>query len=146
MDATNNMLALWLALGVFLLMIEMFTGTLYGLSLSIAAFVLAIYVYYTGEMNFTLVQAIILFVLSSVLCYFFPKWFNQSEKGDFNGSVLDRAVGSVLPLKESKGIYRVNIEGVDYLVDEDSVTKDFAKGKKAVINSHDGSTVQVSIM
>ena len=110
MDAINNMLALWLALGVFLLMIEMFTGTLYGLSLSIAAFVLAMYVYYTGETSLTLTQAIIFCSISSILCYFFPKWFKPTGSTEFNGSVLDRAVGSMLPLKESKGVYRVSIE------------------------------------
>lgn len=35
---------LWIGIGIIFLIVEMFTSTLYGLSLSISAFVLALYV------------------------------------------------------------------------------------------------------
>lgn len=45
----DQLLIFWLSAGVFFFIMEMFTATLYGLAVSIAAFVVALYVWYTGE-------------------------------------------------------------------------------------------------
>ena len=49
----------WLAFGVLALILEMFTGTLYGLSFSLSAFLLAAYVAITKETDLSVGQALI---------------------------------------------------------------------------------------
>jgi membrane protein implicated in regulation of membrane protease activity len=124
----NQLLVLWLSAGVFFFIMEMFTGTLYGLSLSLAAFLLAAYVGITGEQTFTLVQASILAVSSAGFSYVFPKWFsrNESSEGGFSNQILDREIGNIFALKRaSENTYKISIDGVDYFVADACVTPAF---------------------
>lgn len=142
------MLILWISTGIFFLLIEMFTGTLYGLSLSLAGFILAGYVAFSGDTEFTVIQAVILAVSSAIFSYFFPKWFSSKDKdaAKYSNSPIEREIGKTFVLRQSKGVYRISIDGVDYLVDENSVTKDFASGKKVMLDGHTGSTVKVTLL
>ncbi|MFZ4461902.1 MAG: NfeD family protein [Patescibacteria group bacterium] len=141
----HELLVFWLSVGVFFLMIEMFTGTLYGLSISLAGFILAVYVYFTGETSVGIVQAIILAVTSGVFCYFFPKWF-ASKPGEELKIGIDRSVGETFVLKQSRDEYKIVIDGVDYLVDSRSVTDGFATGKKVILEGHSNGIVRVTLL
>ena len=140
----NELLLFWLATGVFFLMIEMFTGTLYGLSVSLAGFLLAAYVGITGETHFGLVQAAILAVSSAVFCFFFPKWF-APKSPDFKVG-LERSIGETFVLHGSRGEYRIKIDGVDYLVHDSCVTQEFDDGKKVTLVGQKNGLVQVTIL
>ena len=89
-------------------MIEMFTGTLYGLSISLAGFVLAIYVFLTGEVHVGIVQATILVLISGVACWYFPKWFAPKNGGLKTG--LDRSIGEVFTLKTAPDGFKIRVD------------------------------------
>ena len=59
-------------------MIELVATAFFGLALALASFILAGYVWYTGERNFTLIQAILYFVISIILLVTFPKVLRKS--------------------------------------------------------------------
>ncbi len=126
----NNILILWLSTGLFLLVLEMFTGTFYLVSIALGAFIVGAYVWYTGDSSISLLQALIFLVTSGVFAYFLPKWFHASDLGrdEYQSSALDRDIGKTFTLKTTNaGGYKVAIEGIDYLVDEDCVTDAFKK-------------------
>jgi membrane protein implicated in regulation of membrane protease activity len=133
----------WLAIAVLAFIIEMFSGTLFGLSFSFSAFLVAAYVAITGETAVTLVQAGIFAITGALFCFLFPRWFNRPEPGFKQG--LDAAVGKSYPLKKAGDDWKVTIDGVDYLVDDDCVTDAFAAKKKVRVESHDSGIVTVSI-
>ena len=58
----------------------MVTATFYGLSVSVACFALAGYVYITGEASMTVIQGLMLAVISAVFAYFLPKWLKPNTE------------------------------------------------------------------
>lgn len=88
----------WLAFAVLALIVEMFSGTLYGLSFSLSAFLVAAYVAVTKETDVGIVQALIFAVTGAVFCFVFPAWFNKSGEEFKQG--LDVAIGKAYVLKK----------------------------------------------
>jgi membrane protein implicated in regulation of membrane protease activity len=76
----------------------MLTATFYGLSISIACFTLAAYVYITSDITVTVVQGIILVIISAILAYFLPKWL-QSNSPEFKTG-LDVHIGKTFHLEK----------------------------------------------
>lgn len=134
----------WLAFAVFALILEMFTGTLYGLSFSLSAFLLAAYVAITKETDLSVWQAVIFAVSGAVFCFVFPIWFNNT-KNEFKQG-LDASVGKTYSLKKVGDDYKVAIDGVDYLVDESCVTEGFAPKAKVKLVSHRAGTLTVTLL
>lgn len=140
----SNLLFIYLASGVFFLLIEMLTATFYGLSVSITCFVLAIYIYITGDATLTIAQGIILVVISGTFAYLLPKYLKPNTP-DFK-SGLDAHIGQKFHLEKVGSDWKVKIDGVDYLIDENSETPDFEVGKKVKIMSHKSGIVTVSVV
>lgn len=65
----SNLFYIYLASGVFFLLIEMLTATFYGLVISVASAVLAVYVYVTGDTTVTILQGIIFVIVSTISAY-----------------------------------------------------------------------------
>jgi len=124
----SNLFYIYLASGVFFLLIEMLTATFYGLSISITCFILALYVYITGDVTITIVQGVILVIISALFAYFLPKWLQPNTPGFKSG--LDAHIGKIFHLERIGTDWKVKIDGVDYLIDEVSETPDFEVGKK----------------
>ena len=61
-------------------MIELVTTAFFGLALSLSSFILAGYVWYTGEQNFSLIQAVLYFVISIILLVTFPRIFRKTHR------------------------------------------------------------------
>lgn len=140
----SQLLIFWISAGIFFTILELFTVTLYGISVGIAAFVVAIYVWITGDTAVDVPQALIFVVVCTALSYYLPKKFSTvvAQRSD---NPIDKEIGKLFVLRESKGIFKINIEGVDYLVNESCVTPEFADGKKVTLQSHTGSQVIVQI-
>lgn len=134
----------WLAVAVLALIIEMFSGTLYGLSFSLSGFLLAIYVAVTQDTQLTLTQALIFAVTGAAFCFVFPKLFNRAGAGFKQG--LDAVVGKTFPLKKVGDDFKVTVEGVDYLVNPDCVTEGFAPKAKVRVESHTSGVITVSLV
>lgn len=58
----------------------MLTATFYGLSISLSCFLLAIYVYVTGDSDITVMQGFIFALSSGIFAYFLPKWLTPNTK------------------------------------------------------------------
>lgn len=140
----SQLLIFWISAGIFFTILELFTVTLYGISVGTAAFIVALYVWFTGDTVVNVQQAGIFLVICTALSYYLPKKFSTvvAPRSD---NPIDMEVGNLFALKESKGSFRINIEGVDYLVSESCVTPEFADGKKVTLKSHTGSQVIVKI-
>lgn len=140
----SNVLVIWICAGMVLLVAEALTTAFYALAMAVAAFVVAIYVAVSGEAGFSVAQGAI-FALGSVLfAIFFPRWFQRSVPDKKQG--MDLYVGKNYTLKIVYGHYKIEIDGVDYLVDESSVTPDFAEGKGVRLDSVEGGAFRVSLV
>lgn len=140
----HNLFYIYLASGVFFLLIEILTATFYGLSVSVACFVLAAYVYMTGDATITVIQGIMLAVVSTVSAYFLPKWLTPHTESLKVG--LDVHLGQSFRLERVGADWKVKIDGVDYLVDDDSETPDFEVGKKVRLEGHNAGILRVSVL
>ena len=137
----SNLFYIYLASGVFFLLIEMLTATFYGLSVSVACFILALYVYMTGDINITVIQGVLFAIISGVFAYFLPKWLTPNTTSLKSG--LDAYIGHSFRLERVGTDWKVKIEGVDYLIDEESVTPEFEVEKKVQVKSHNGGVLKV---
>lgn len=142
----SQLLIFWIATGVFFIIIELFTVTLYGFCISIAAFIVATYVWFTKDTNITIPQTLLFVGVSVVLSYYVPKYFKSNTSTSRSDNPLEIHVDEMFVLKESKGEYRINVEGVNYLVKDACVTKDFADGKKVILKAHAGTQVIVEVV
>lgn len=137
-------LYIWLAAGVVFLIIEMMTVTLYWLSMSIAAFVVALYVYLTKAESADITQIIIFVVISTVCIFIFPKFFKLSK---WTAKIwIDAYVGRTFKLKKVGNDWKVEIEWVAYLIDDNSVTPDFEEWKKIKVVSYEWTSLNVILV
>ena len=69
----SSLVIFWISIGIGFLIIEMITVTFYGLAISLAAFVTALYVWYMELTEVTILQGMIFAVISFCASYFLPK-------------------------------------------------------------------------
>ncbi len=108
---------IWLSAGILFLIVEFLTATFYGFALSVAAFVVALYVYTTKEMNFTIIQGLIFAGISLVASYFFPKWLSPKTEDKPQG--LDIYIGEVHKVQMHGDEIKITLNGVEYLAQSD---------------------------
>lgn len=137
---------LWIAAGITFLIVEMLTGTLYGLSLSIAGFSLAFYVSLTGAKDADILQWVAFAMISAFFCLIFPKMFNSYKKENTYKTGLDTAIGNTVVLGKIGEDFKVKIDGVDYLVADSCVTDAFAPKKRVKIIGHVSGQVKVELV
>ena len=70
----SSLLLFWIGTGIIFLIVEMITAAFYGLSIAIAAFILAIYVWFTGEIALTVFQGAVFAITSFLTAYTLPKF------------------------------------------------------------------------
>ena len=136
----------WIAVGIAFLLVEMATATFYGLSLSVAGFILAAYAYTTGVKDVMLLQWVVFAGISAISCLILPKWLNSYKKDGGFKTGVDAAIDSIVSLSKAGDDWKVKIDGVDYLVDVGSVTEEFASKKRVRITGHDAGLVKVELI
>lgn len=72
-----TLIYIWIALALVFLMIEFVTVTFYGLALSLSAGIVALYVFFIGDTEFTIFQGLIFVVSSGFFAYFLPKFLSS---------------------------------------------------------------------
>ena len=146
----SDILTFAISAGIFFFIIELFTGTFYGLSLSIASFFVAIYIAISGDNSGYMVYALIFIIVASLCTFFAPKLFSMispDEEGvNLKNNYMDDHLGKTFKIKGKQGSLKIEIDGVDYLIHEDSLTDDFSEGKKVKLQSLTGSKVHVSLV
>jgi membrane protein implicated in regulation of membrane protease activity len=115
----SSLLLFWIGIGIVFLIVEMATATFYGLSIALAAFVLAVYVWLTGETAIDLLQGTIFAVVTFLTAFFLPKLL-VSNAPDVPQWV-DKYIGEKRKAKQVGDDYKITLDGVEYLVfcDED---------------------------
>lgn len=93
-----NFLYFWIAAALIFLIVEFATATFYGLALSLAAGIVALYVFFSGETMFTIVQGIIFAIASLIFAYFLPKMLTASSPDVPQG--FDRYLGEKRTVKK----------------------------------------------
>lgn len=130
----------WIIIGVIFLIIEVFTVSLYGLSLALASAVVALYVWYTGESDFSIMQSVIFVVLSAIFAYFIPSYFMNRVKTKSQG--MDVYIGKTGKIIETAQGLKVELDGVPYrILDEDKKT--FTSGDPVRVIAHTGGVFDV---
>ena len=139
-----ELIYIWIAAGIVFLIIEMMIVTLYWLSMSIAAFVVAIYVYFIKAQEADINQFIIFVVLSTILVFTFPKFFHLSK---WTGKIWTEAyVNKICKLKKVWQDWKVEVEWVDYLINDSSVDNNFEIWKKVKIISSAWTSLNVTLI
>ena len=121
----------------------MFTFTLYGISVSIAAFVTWGYVLLVPASTVTIMQGAIFVVASAVFSYLLPRWF-AVPRGSGVVMGLDAHIGKTYPLLRVGTDWKVKIYGVDYLIAADSVDESFQVGMLVRIDAVESGILVVS--
>ena len=139
----NNIFYIWLSAAIFFLIAEMITVTFYWLSMSIASFVVVAYVYFMNESTFTVPQFIIFTVISTILVFVSPKIFkfNFEDKKIWNEWYIWKEV----KLKKVWGDFKITLDWVDYLVDDECITDDFKEWKKVIVEKNNAWAFMVKI-
>ncbi len=110
----SSLLLFWIGTGIIFLIVEMITATFYGLSVAIAAFVIAIYVWATGETSLDLLQGTIFAIVTFIAAYFLPKLLVSHMPDVPQG--IDRYIGEKRKIKKVGDDFKIILDGVDYLV------------------------------
>ncbi len=115
----SSLLVFWISIGIGFLIIEMITVTFYGLAISSAAFITGLYVWYFGLNEVNIIQWVIFAVVSFLASYFLPKLL--MPKIEEKAQWLDVYIGQTRKVKQVWEDFKVNFDGVDYLIDIDGV-------------------------
>jgi membrane protein implicated in regulation of membrane protease activity len=99
---------IWISLGVLFILIEIMTGTFYGLAVALGAFVVGILVWFFGWIDFDVLQATIFAILSGVFSYFFPRIFRSRKPTVALG--MDRYIGKTYTIFRVGKDWKVKIE------------------------------------
>ncbi len=144
MSDLSHLFYIYLASGIFFLLIEMLTATFYGLAIALSCFCLVIYVFITGDTNMTMIQGVLLAITSWTFAYILPRYIKPHTPE--LKLWLDVHIGQSFPLEYIGNDWKVKIDGVDYLIGDQSVTDEFIVGKKVVLAWHEGGVLRVTII
>jgi len=126
-----NLPYFWAAVGVLFLIVEVTTGTFYGLAVALAAFVTATYVLVTGDRSWALPQFLVFFGASLVLCVALPNLMTHKGHAPVG---LEATVGRPAKLRKAGEHWKIDLDGVQYLVHDDCVRPDFSEGKSVKVS------------
>lgn len=133
-----DLLYFWTGLVVIFIIIELLTSTFYGLSLALAAGVVSLYVFFRGEVDFSLVQGVIFSLASALFAYFLPRYLvsNMPDVPQW----ADRYIGEKRSVKKSWTDLKISLDGVEYLIDSD---EDIVPGEKVEVVWHKWASMKV---
>lgn len=92
----------------------------------------------------TVTHGVFLAVISALFAYFLPKWLAPSTRPLKLG--LDAHIGQPFRLERVGSDWKMKIDGVDYLVGDESETTEFEVGKKVRLDGHNSGILKVSII
>ena len=108
-----------LGTGIIFLLVEMVTATFYGLSLGIAAFIVALYVWISWDTSLMLLHALLFLSVSALLSYFLPKFLSPEDAPPHQW--LDKYLGETRKVKKVWEDFRVVLDGIEYTVEAENI-------------------------
>ena len=136
----SSLVLFWIWVGIVFLIIEMITVTFYGLAISLAGFLTALFVWYMGLTEVTASQGIIFALVTLTASYYLPRLMVSQAPEHLQG--LDTYLGETHKVKKVGEDYKVSLDGVDYLVDIDGVKA----GDRVELTSRKGSLFRGKII
>lgn len=133
-----NILYFWISVALIFLIIEFSTATFYGLALSLAAWVVALYVFSVWDMELSILQGIIFALMSLVFAYILPKVLASQSPEVPQG--FDKYIGEKRSIKKITGELKISLDGIDYVVESDD---DIGSGDKVEVIGHKGTGMKV---
>ncbi len=134
-----SILLFWIGLGIVFLIVEVATATFYGLALSLASAIVALYVWITWETYaLTVIQWVIFAVASAIFSYFLPNYLKSSLPDTPQGT--DRYIGEKRSVKKVWGDMKISLDWVDYLISSED---EIASGDKVEVTGHKGVSMKV---
>ena len=94
----TSLVLFWLAVGIGFLIIEMITVTFYGLAISLAGFITALYVWYMGYADVTISQGIIFALVTLTASYYLPRILTSQASEHLQG--IDTYLGEKRKVKK----------------------------------------------
>ncbi len=128
----------WTGIIVIFIILELLTSTFYGLSLALAAGVVSLYVFFSKELELSLVQGLIFVVASAIFAYFLPKYLFSSMPDVPQGA--DKYIGEKRSVKKIAGDLKISLDGVEYLIDAED---EIVAGDKVEVLWHKGVSMKV---
>lgn len=113
----SEILLFWVALVIGFIIIELLTSTFYGLSLSLASGLVALYIYISHDTDFQILHALIFVIASAIFAYFLPKFLISSKPDVPQG--MERYIGEKRTIKKTWWDFKISLDGVGYLIDSD---------------------------
>ena len=122
----------------------MLTATFYGLSLSVAGFLVALYVWMVGDISITLTQSILFAVIWGGCAFLLPKFLKPSWDDVPQG--LTRYIGKKTKLKKVWDDWKILLDWVEYLVsDECADISKFKDNETVFVQSQENAIFTVSV-
>jgi len=115
----SELLLFWIGAGIVFLIIEMITAAFYGLSLAIASFIVACYVWITWGVTVSIVQWLIFVIFSALTSYGLTRLFSDNTKE--TPQWLDIYLGQTRKVKKVGEDFKVSLDGVEYFVEIDGL-------------------------
>ncbi|MBP9779393.1 hypothetical protein KBD33_02080 [Candidatus Gracilibacteria bacterium] len=115
-----ELLYFWVAVAIVFLIVEMLTATFYGLSLALASGVVAVYVWYTGEISLDIVQGVIFASITFLASYTLPRLLVPGS-GEPNLQGMETYIGLKRKVKSQGDTLKITLDGVDYIVEGDDI-------------------------
>lgn len=128
----------WIAAALIFLIIEMMTATFYGLSLAMAAGIVATWVFFAAESGFTIAQGVVFVIASIVFAFWLPKLLVSKQEDKPQGA--DIYIGEKRSVKKQAGSLKISLDGVDYNIESDD---DVTAGDKVEVVGHKGTAMKV---
>lgn len=135
---------IWFWIGIVFLIVEILTFTFYWLSLAIWAFFTAILVYFTKDTSINLVQALLFIAISTWFALFATKYLRPKKQ--VKAVWLDAYIWTTHKLEKIWDDWKIKIDGVDYLVDDESIALEFWVGKKVKVLEHNSWVFKVELV
>lgn len=135
---------IWFWVWIIFLIVEILTVTFYWLSLALASFIVASIVYLNWDNNFTIFQSIVFVITSIIFALIFTKFLRPKKVAQVFG--LDNYIWTYHKLEKIWNDWKLKIDWVDYLIDDDCINDTFSVWKKIKIISHKSWSFVVEIV
>lgn len=135
---------IWFWVGIIFLIVEVLTFTFYWLAMAIASFIVALIVYLNWDTSFTIFQSLVFIFIATWFSLFAVKYLRPKKIS--KAVWLDSYIWANVKLEKVGDDWKIKIDWVDYLIDDDSISDIFEVWKKVKIIGHNSWSFKVELI
>jgi membrane protein implicated in regulation of membrane protease activity len=114
-----DLLYFWGGCALVFLIVEMLTATFYGLSLSIASGIVALYVWYMGDTDLDIIQWILFASITFLASFTLPRLLIPGDSSPVVSQGLDAYIWLKRKVKLQGESFKITLDGVDYPIENE---------------------------